>query len=132
MMPCLAIHRAFDRTPRVCVTYWMNALQTLDPRVPLFVTLNPCRDPAPDLVEGTFWYDHPSYQKAALRAQRDLQVLQGQRRTWFCGSYFGAGFHEDALASGLAAAEALGGVRRPWVQAVKAGKLAQPGLRSAD
>ena len=55
MMPCLAIHRAFDRTPRVCVTYWMNALQTLDPRVPLFVTLNPCRDPAPNLVEGTFW-----------------------------------------------------------------------------
>lgn len=123
--------RSADRTPPVCVTYWMNALQKLDPRVPLFVTLNPCREPAPGLVEGTFWYDHPCYQRAALRAQRDLPDLQGQRRTWFCGSYFGAGFHEDALVSGLAAAEALGGVRRPWAQAEEPEKLAQPGWRSA-
>ena len=64
--------QADDRRPRVCVTYWMNALQGLDPRVPLFVTLNPCREPAPDLVEGTFHYDHPTYHRAALRAQREL------------------------------------------------------------
>jgi hypothetical protein len=43
-----------------------------------------------------------------------LWSLQGQRNTWFCGAYFGAGFHEDGLQSALAVAEALGGVRRPW------------------
>lgn len=116
---------------RVCVTYWMNALQRLDARVPLFVTLNPWREPAPDLVEGTYFYDHPSYHRAALRAQRELHLLQGTRRTWFCGSYFGAGFHEDALVSALDAAEALGGVRRPWA-APETVALVQPaGLRSA-
>jgi len=47
-------------------------------------------------------------------AQRELPMLQGVRNTWFCGSYFGSGFHENALVSGLAVAEALGGVRRPW------------------
>ena len=47
-------------------------------------------------------------------AQRQLWSLQGRRNTWFCGAYFGAGFHEDGLQSGLAVAEALGGVRRPW------------------
>jgi predicted NAD/FAD-binding protein len=49
-----------------------------------------------------------------LRAQRQLWRLQGQHNTWFCGAYFGAGFHEDGLQAGLIAAEGAGGVRRPW------------------
>ena len=50
----------------------------------------------------------------AIAAQRRLWDLQGVRNTWFCGSYFGAGFHEDALQAGLAVAEVLGGLSRPW------------------
>ncbi len=57
---------------------------------------------------------HPQFDAAAMRAQRDLWSLQGARNTWWCGAYFGSGFHEDGLQSGLAVAEALGGVRRPW------------------
>lgn len=123
--------RGGDRRPRVCVTYWMNALQSLDPRVPLFITLNPTREPAPELIEATFHYDHPCYHRAALRAQRELPMLQGVRNTWFCGSYFGAGFHEDALVSGLAVAEALGGVRRPWATAAAAEPLGRLRLERA-
>ena len=48
--------------------------------------------------------------------------MQGPR-TWFCGSYFGAGFHEDGLQSGLAVAEAIGGVRRPWMVANESGRI---------
>lgn len=98
----------------VCVTYWMNSLQAIDRRHPLFVTLNPMREPDPARVIAAFEYQHPSYDLAAIAAQGELASLQGQRCTWFCGSYFGAGFHEDALRSGLAAAEAAGGVLRPW------------------
>jgi predicted NAD/FAD-binding protein len=98
----------------VCVTYWMNSLQSIDRRHPLFVTLNPLREPNPARVIAGFEYEHPSYDLAAIAAQGQLARLQGQRCTWFCGSYFGAGFHEDALRSGLDAAEAAGGVRRPW------------------
>ena len=54
---------------------------------------------------------------AAIAAQRELWSLQGRRNTWFCGAYFGAGFHEDGLQAGLAVAEELGGVRRPWTVA---------------
>jgi predicted NAD/FAD-binding protein len=99
---------------RVCVSYWMNRLQGLDERQPLFVTLNPHRPPRPETVFGRFTYDHPVYSVRALAAQRQLHRLQGLRQTWFCGSYFGAGFHEDALVSGLDAAEAATGMRRPW------------------
>ena len=52
---------------------------------------------------------------AALGAQDRLHELQGDRNTWFCGSYFGYGFHEDALQSGLAVAEALG-APAPWAK----------------
>jgi predicted NAD/FAD-binding protein len=105
------------------VTYWMNSLQPIDPKTPLFVSLNPKIEPRPDTVIGEFDYSHPLYDVAALNAQEELWQLQGRRHTWFCGSYFGYGFHEDALQSGLAAAEDLGGVRRPWRVANESGRI---------
>lgn len=98
----------------LCVTYWMNELQDLQTRTNLFVTLNPKEALHPEMVEQSFDYDHPVFDNTALRAQRDLWMLQGQQRTWFCGAHFGHGFHEDGARSGLAVAEALGGIRRPW------------------
>lgn len=98
----------------LCVSYWMNRLQDLRDPADLFVTLNPLHEPASESVFQRIEYTHPFFDAAALQSQRQLWRLQGRRRTWFCGSYFGYGFHEDALQSGLAVAEALGGVRRPW------------------
>jgi len=104
-----------DTSEGVSVTYWMNGLQAIDERQPLFVTVNPKTSPAQDLIHREFDYEHPYFDAGALQAQEALWQLQGRRNTWFCGSYFGHGFHEDALQSGLAAAESVGGVRRPWV-----------------
>jgi len=103
------------------VTYWMNALQQLPTAQQLFVTLNPMIEPNQVLHAEN--YDHPIFDAAAMSAQRRLWSLQGQERTWFCGSYFGAGFHEDGLQSGLAVAEALGGVRRPWQVENESGRI---------
>ncbi|KQW32129.1 NADH-ubiquinone oxidoreductase subunit 6 [Rhizobium sp. Root274] len=107
----------------LCVTYWMNKLQSLDPKNPLFVTLNPCRPIDPAKVIETFHYEHPLFDAAAIRAQRQIWQLQGHRNTWYCGAYFGSGFHEDGLQSGLAVAEALGGVRRPWSVKDESGRI---------
>jgi len=96
------------------VTYWMNRLQGLPGETNFFVTLNPAAEIHPKAVDGAFEYRHPVFDAAALAAQRELWSLQGQRRTWFCGSYFGHGFHEDGAQAGLAVAEQLGGIRRPW------------------
>lgn len=98
----------------LCVTYWMNRLQDLSTRTNLFVTLNPFDEIHPKAVDGVFHYDHPVFDAAAISAQKDLWSIQGTRRTWFCGSYCGYGFHEDGIQSGLAVAERLGGIRRPW------------------
>lgn len=99
----------------VCVTYWMNRLQALPIKEDIFVTLNPETPPDSAHLHGRFEYDHPVFHRDALRGQRALWALQGVRNTWFCGAYFGAGFHEDGLQAGLAVAEMLGGVSRPWV-----------------
>lgn len=107
----------------LCVTYWMNSLQSLPTARNLFVTLNPVREPEPQYVIKTIDYTHPYFDPAALATQPRLWDLQGHRRTWFCGSYFGYGFHEDALQSGLAVAEQLGGVRRPWRVEAENGRI---------
>ncbi|MGC2856662.1 NAD(P)/FAD-dependent oxidoreductase [Novispirillum sp. DQ9] len=108
------------------VTYWMNQLQGLPEADPLFVSLNPPRPPAEGTVLRTFRYDHPVFGPGAPDAQRALWSLQGRRRTWFCGAWFGAGFHEDGLQAGLAVAEALGGVRRPWSVPDESGRIPVP------
>jgi uncharacterized protein len=117
----------------LCVTYWMNRLQNLDTRHPIFVTLNPTREIAPDKFIRSFHYTHPLFDRKAVEAQQHLWRLQGHRHTFFAGSYFGAGFHEDALQSGLAAAEAVGGVRRPWRVEGESNRIAlAPQLEAAE
>jgi predicted NAD/FAD-binding protein len=107
------------------VTYWMNRLQPLGDAPPVFVTLNPRRPPRDDAILARDVYDHPVLDGGAARAQEQLWSLQGERRTWFCGAHFGAGFHEDGLQAGLAVAEDLGGKRRPWIVPDDSGRIAR-------
>lgn len=107
----------------LCVTYWMNKLQPLETNRQMFVTLNPSQPPRADLAYHCEHYRHPVFDAAAIAGQKRLWSLQGVNNTWFCGSYFGAGFHEDGLQSGLAVAEQLGGVRRPWSVANESGRI---------
>jgi predicted NAD/FAD-binding protein len=106
-----------------CVTYWMNRLQSLPAASPLFVTLNPARAPDPASILRQEVFDHPQFDAAALNAQDDLWSLQGRGGVWWCGAYFGSGFHEDGLQAGLAVAEQLGGLRRPWTVAAESGRI---------
>jgi predicted NAD/FAD-binding protein len=113
------------------VTYWMNRLQGLTSDKPLFVTLNPPREPRAGTVLREETYEHPIFDGPALAAQAQLWSLQGLRGTWFCGAHFGAGFHEDGLQAGLAVAEDLGGIRRPWSVADESGRIIRTPLQPA-
>tara|TARA_R110002020_G_scaffold23525_8_gene78250 strand:+ start:1964 stop:3304 length:1341 start_codon:yes stop_codon:yes gene_type:complete len=107
--------RSSDRSSdaNVAVSYWMNRLQGIDAAMPLFVTLNPDREPRPDMVFGEYSYDHPQFGTDAMLVQARLKAIQGDNNTHFAGAWTGYGFHEDGLSSGIAAAEALGAVL-PW------------------
>lgn len=98
----------------VSVTYWMNRLQGLESSRDYLVTLNPLREPNPDQVLAEIDYHHPIFSEQAIAAQPQLGSLQGANRTWFCGSYFGYGFHEDALSSAVEIVRGLG-VNPQWL-----------------
>ena len=122
-------HRTGD-IDSLCVTYWMNRLQSLPASPDYFVTLNPTIEPASIIREDL--YEHPVFDLVALAAQKQLWALQGEGGVWFCGAHFGAGFHEDALQSGLAVAETLGGVRRPWTVPNESGRIHLPADAAAS
>jgi uncharacterized protein len=124
--------RENDEAP-LCVTYWMNRLQNLPEKHPLFVTLNASREIRAEKIIGTYHYTHPLFDLSAMNAQQQIWQLQGRRNTWFCGAHFGSGFHEDGLQAGLAAAEAATGLRRPWTVADESGRIfAAPLLDAAE
>jgi predicted NAD/FAD-binding protein len=98
---------------QICVSYWMNCLQGIDPATPLFVTLNPAIEPAPELSFGEWSFSHPQFDSAAISAQARLDDIQEFHHTSYAGAWTGYGFHEDGLRSGLNVAERLG-ASIPW------------------
>ena len=92
---------------QVCLHYLLNRLQRIPFEQPVVVSLNPVSPIDPACVLGSFDYAHPVFDLAAIDAQRQLPLLQGQQHTWYAGAWAGYGFHEDGLKSGLQAAGAL-------------------------
>lgn len=98
------------------VHYWMNSLQNVSRRENYFVSLNCHERLAPSKVLRRIEYQHPLFNLAALEAQVELPTLNRlspHQNTYFCGSYFKYGFHEDAFTSGLHCARDVAG-RNFW------------------
>ncbi len=91
---------------RTALTYDMNRLQGLEAQRHYFVSLNLPEEPGGIVAE--FDYEHPMYTRESLASQLGLKQLNGSRSTWFAGSYFGNGFHEDAVRAAVEVASALG------------------------
>ena len=90
-----------------CVTYWLNKLQNLKSEKNYFLTLNPFVSINKNKIIKRVEFKHPFYDLKTINAQKYLSELQGVNNTWFCGSYFGYGFHEDGLNSGIELANKL-------------------------
>jgi predicted NAD/FAD-binding protein len=92
---------------KIGITYWMNSLQGIDRRDPLFVTLNPGKPIRDEMIYDEAEFRHPVFDRAALRAQEALPGIQGDNNTWFCGAWARHGFHEDGYTSAVAVAERI-------------------------
>lgn len=97
-----------DRDAPCSVSYWMNALQSIESSEPLIVSLNRTHQIDPEKILRRMSYRHPVQTQASASARRRKSEIQGKSRTWFAGAYWGFGFHEDGLRSALNVAEALG------------------------
>jgi predicted NAD/FAD-binding protein len=104
-----AREKEFEAAAPVSVTYWMNRLQNLKTERNYMVTLNRRGEIPPEQVIDRTVLHHPQYDRAAMETQQPLQQRNGTRNTWLVGSYFGYGFHEDAVKSAMdATAKLLG------------------------
>lgn len=101
-------HLPHEGSGSATVTYWMNKLQTLPESPPFFVTLNRTQDIDPARVHRTISYAHPVYDPAARKAQLRWSEVNGVQQTWFCGAWWGWGFHEDGVQSALRVCAAFG------------------------
>lgn len=90
------------------VSYCMNHLQSIDSPEPFVVTLGRGQSIDPGKVLARMQYHHPVYTHASVAAQARRDEINGGNRTWFAGAYWGFGFHEDGLRSGVDVARALG------------------------
>ena len=90
---------SISKNENTCVTYWLNKLQNLNSEKNYFLTLNPVEAIDKNKIIKKIHFTHPYFNKDNVALQKDLNKLQGKKRTWFCGSYFGYGFHEDGLKS---------------------------------
>lgn len=95
------------------VTYWMNKLQGIPESDPLFVTLNPSKPIPQNAIYDEVEFQHPVFDKAALKAQQDIRQMQGQNHTWFAGAWNRHGFHEDGIASAMRIVRALTDSNQP-------------------
>ncbi len=104
------------------VSYCMNLLQGIESPDPFVVTLNRTAAIDPSKILARMEYHHPVYSHASVAAQIRKPEIQGQRRTWFAGAYWGWGFHEDGVRSAVEVAAALGvrwPVGTPYLRAVE-------------
>jgi uncharacterized protein len=108
------------RDPReACtVSYCMNLLQGIASPEPFVVTLNRTAAIDPDKVLRRMCYHHPIHTQASVAAQTRKPEIQGLRRTWFAGAYWGWGFHEDGMRSAVEVAAALG-VHGPRIESLE-------------
>ncbi len=94
---------------RPTITFYPNLLASLDKSVPdVFVTMNPFLEPGPERIIANKFFIHPAIRGHADISRKRLERLQGQKNTWFCGSYTREPHvHEQALQSGIDIATAL-------------------------
>jgi predicted NAD/FAD-binding protein len=111
------INRGASGEASTATHYWMNSLQGVSDRENYFVSINRPRAIDPTKVIRTIPYEHPLFNLGALRSQKELPELNvsgaGTTETYFAGSYFRYGFHEDALLSAERLSKLLL-ARDPW------------------
>ena len=102
-----------EEKKHISVTYWMNKLQNINYKTPLFLSLNPARLPNEGSIFKVIDYEHPIFDSKSITALKFLDEIQGLNNTWYCGAWSGNGFHEDGINSSLRLANKLG-IKALW------------------
>jgi predicted NAD/FAD-binding protein len=100
-------HIPLQNNELVALTYDMNILQALDAPETFCVTLNYAEAIDPARIIKRLVYHHPVYSRESIAAQKRHPDISGMNRTYYCGAYWGFGFHEDGVNSALRVVEQI-------------------------
>ena len=89
------------------LTYYMNRLQSIHTHHDFFVSMNLTHEIDQEKIIQSFQYAHPCLDVSALKAQKQINLINGLHNTYYAGSYWGYGFHEDGVNSALKACHLL-------------------------
>ena len=89
------------------MSYWMNSLQNINERHPIFVSLNPGDHIDNDMIFNKHILEHPIFDISARNSQMKIPQVQGINNSFFCGAYNKYGFHEDGVVSSIKAVKKL-------------------------
>jgi predicted NAD/FAD-binding protein len=97
-----------DQDKPVTLTYNMNILQSLEAKADFLVTLNSKNTIDPSKIIKKVEYHHPLFTVDGISAQKKKKQINGVNNTFYCGAYWGNGFHEDGVNSALDVCELFG------------------------
>ena len=102
-----------EKDNNFCLSYWMNKLQNLETKNNYFVTVNPLKKITENKIINKIEFQHPIFDINTMNIQNKLKYIQGINNTWYCGSYFGYGHHEDGIQSSISIAIKKS-IKIPW------------------
>jgi predicted NAD/FAD-binding protein len=97
-----------NQTEAATLTYNMNLLQSLRTKRIYNVTLNFTEKIARNTILKEMVYHHPVFTSEGIRCQTQKELISGKRNTYYCGAYWGYGFHEDGVNSALEVCQHFG------------------------
>lgn len=94
-----------NKEQAVALTYNMNLLQGLKSSEQICVTLNYSDAIDQSKIIKKLSYHHPIFTPDSVTAQTRQADINGALNCYYCGAYWGNGFHEDGVVSALKALE---------------------------
>ena len=96
-----------NKSSPVSLTYNMNILQSLETKIDFLVTLNGSGAIDPKKIIKKILYHHPLFTIDGIEAQKKKHQISGVNNTFYCGAYWGNGFHEDGVNSAIDVSNSL-------------------------
>ncbi len=97
-----------NKNNQCCLTYYLNRLQNLEQDENFCVSVNLGDTIDKEKIIKEISFSHPVFSQKSIAAQKRHHEINGKNNTFYCGAYWGYGFHEDGVSSAIKACEPLG------------------------
>jgi predicted NAD/FAD-binding protein len=98
---------------RIEMTFYMNRMLGFECPEALFISTTAVEGVAEDKILGHLECRQPVFTRQAIQARTQWPRINGQRRTFYCGAYWGFDEHEDAVNSAWTVSRTIQALSEP-------------------